>query len=190
MEKKDYFKTELSYIKDETYRNDAAYLISILPDYFFEVPASSTGKYHPAFASTKSGLVKHTKVAVRIAKELLDNNIIGTHSFNDNDKDLIIMALLLHDGFKSGKIKEKYTRFDHPILASNYVLENNELKEDEKKLIANMIASHMGEWNTSDYSDITLPLPSNKYERFVHMCDYLSAKKFLDVKFEQNEIVE
>lgn len=53
-----------------------------------------------------------------------------------------------------------------------------------------MIASHMGEWNTSDYSDITLPLPSNKYERFVHMCDYLSAKKFLDVKFEQNEIVE
>ena len=100
------------------------------------------------------------------------------------------MALLLHDGFKSGKIKEKYTKFDHPILASNYVLENNELKEDEKKSIANMIASHMGEWNTSDYSDITLPLPSNKYERFVHMCDYLSAKKFLDVKFEQNEIVE
>lgn len=186
----DVFKTEINYIKSVGHRKIIENLLNNLPDYFYKIPASSTGKYHPSFSLGDGGLVRHTKVAVRIAKELLDNNVIGTHSFNDNDKDLIIMALLLHDGFKSGKIKEKYTRFDHPILASNYVLENNELKEDEKKLIANMIASHMGEWNTSDYSDITLPLPSNKYERFVHMCDYLSAKKFLDVKFEQNEIVE
>lgn len=186
----DVFKTEINYIKSVEHRKIIENLLNNLPDYFYEIPASSTGKYHPSFSLGDGGLVRHTKVAVRIAKELLDNNVIGTHSFNNNDKDLIIMALLLHDGFKSGKIKEKYTRFDHPILASNYVLENNELKEDEKKLIANMIASHMGEWNTSDYSDITLPLPSNKYERFVHMCDYLSAKKFLDVKFEQNEIVE
>ena len=186
----DVFKTEISYIKDLEHKKIIENLLNNLPDYFYEIPASSTGKYHPSFSLGNMGLVRHTKVAVRIAKELLDNKTIGTHSFNDNDKDLIIMALLLHDGFKSGITKEKYTRFDHPILASNYVLENNELKEDEKKLIANMIASHMGEWNTSDYSDIVLPLPNNKYERFVHMCDYLSARKFLDVNFNQNEIVE
>lgn len=186
----DVFKTEINYIKDVEHKRIIENLLNNLPDYFYEIPASSTGKYHPSFSLGNGGLVRHTKVAVKIAKVLLDNDTIGTHSFNDNDKDLIIMALLLHDGFKSGVIKEKYTRFDHPILASNYVLECKDLKENEKKLIADMISCHMGEWNTSDYSDITLPLPNNKYQRFVHMCDFLSSKKFLDVKFIDNEIDE
>ena len=55
------------------------YLVNNLPDYFFEIPASSTGKYHPEFASTTHGLVKHTKLAVRIAYELLDNS--GLNNF-------------------------------------------------------------------------------------------------------------
>ena len=50
-------------------------LIELLPNYFFEVPASSTGKYHPEFALGDGGLIRHTKVAVRIAYELLNNNI-------------------------------------------------------------------------------------------------------------------
>ena len=29
----------------------------------------------------------------------------------------------------------------------------------------------------------------NKYQKFVHMCDYLASKKFLDIKFENNNIV-
>ena len=44
----------------------------------------------------------------------------------------------------------------------------------------------MGQWNKNNYSDINLPKPSNKYEFFVHMCDYLSSKKYLDVKFDEN----
>ena len=161
-----------------------------MPDYFFEIPASSTGKYHPKFASTNHGLLKHTKVAVRIAHELLANDSIGS-KFSDNEKDLIIMALILHDGFKSGDPKEEYTRFDHPLLVCQMIESHKEdltLTENEIKAITNMISSHMGPWN-QDYNGVeVLPVPSNKYQRFVHMCDFLASRKFLEVPFEKNEI--
>ena len=76
MEKTEVFKKELSYIKNHKFLNDIKVIISLLPDYFFEVPASSTGKYHPSFSLGDGGLVRHTKVAVRIAVELLNNNSV------------------------------------------------------------------------------------------------------------------
>ena len=48
----------------------------------------------------------------------------------------------------------------------------------------------MGEWNTNSYSNVVLPLPKDKFQRFVHMCDFLSSRKFLDVKFENDDIIE
>ena len=77
MNKIKYFSTEINYLNSDDNKKDLEYLINLLPDYFFTIPASSTGKYHPQFASTKHGLVKHTKVAVRIAYELLNNEIIN-----------------------------------------------------------------------------------------------------------------
>ena len=72
------FIKEIGYIKKERYRDNIKKLISYLPDYFFEIPASSTGKYHPHYALGEGGLVRHTKVAVRIAYELLNDESI-TH---------------------------------------------------------------------------------------------------------------
>ena len=56
------FEKEFNYIKNSSYKNDAMYLIDALPDYFFEVAAASTGKYHPKYAQGNGGLVRHTKV--------------------------------------------------------------------------------------------------------------------------------
>lgn len=189
MDKKDYFNREYSYIKSDKKREDLKFLVSNLPDYFFEIPASSTGKYHPEFASGVHGLIKHTKVAVRIAYELLNNE--GLNNFTDDEKDIIIMALVLHDGFKSGREKEKYTRFDHPLMASSYVKENKDnlsLSSGEIELLSNIISSHMGIWNKDYNGNEVLPKPKDKYQRFVHMCDYLSSKKFINVKFNDTDI--
>ena len=192
MNKKDVFKKELSYIKNDENRKNAEVLISLLPDYFFEIPASSTGKYHPSFSVGEGGLVRHTKAAVRIAYELLNNRTIGG-IFSDHEKDLIIVSILVHDGLKEGDPKQKFTVFDHPVLAANFVKQNkNELSwsDEDIDMISSMIESHMGEWNTNQYSSVVLPLPRNLYQKFVHMCDFLFSRKFLDVKFENNEIVE
>ncbi len=189
MEKIEYFNNEYSYIKDNKKREDVKYLVNKLPDYFFEIPASSTGKYHPSFASSENGLVKHTKVAVRIAKELLDNP--GLNNFKDNEKDIIIMAIILHDGCKSGIVKENYTRFDHPLIVSQFIKENRSslsLNDEEMELLIRVISSHMGIWNKDYNGNEILPIPKDKYQRFVHMCDYLSSKKFLDVKFDGIDI--
>lgn len=187
----DVFNKEYEYIKNDKYKDCAKKLVEILPDYFFEVEASSTGKYHPSFALNEGGLVRHTKVAVRIAKELLDNNSLD-HKFTDNEKDLIIISLLIHDGLKLGNPKEKYTRFDHPILIAEFIKENKDkllFNNEEIEFISMCVSSHMGEWNTNQYSNVILPLPNNKYQRFVHMCDFLASRKFLDVKFKDNDII-
>ena len=182
-----YYENEYKYINDEQKREDLKILVNLLPDYYFEIPASSTGKYHPKFAASNHGLVKHTKVAVRIAHELLVNEIIGT-KFSDNEKDLIIMALILHDGLKSGNPKEKYTRFDHPLLISKFIQENKDklkLDSDELRCLCNMIETHMGQWTIDPYTKKeVLPKPTTELQRFVHMCDYLSSKKFLDIEFD------
>ena len=192
MSKSEVFKKELSYIKNSKYVLCAKKAIELLPDYFFEIPASSTGKYHPAFAQGDGGLVRHTKVAVRMCYELSNNNSIG-YSFNSDEKDLMIIALILHDGLKSGNPKEKYTRADHPLLAASLVRDNKDLigfTDGETKFVSSVIESHMGEWNKDYNGNEILPIPKNKYQRFVHMCDFLASKKFIDVPFSGNDVVD
>ncbi len=192
MEKIDYFKREINYIKNESHQKDLIYLINNLPDYFFEIPASSTGKYHPDYARSEHGLVKHTKVVCRICYELLNNPIIGG-KYTDNEKDLLLIATLLHDGLKSGFDHEKYTRFDHPILAANYVrdnMDNLELSDEEIEFVAEAIETHMGPWTTDYNGEEVLSPPKTKYQNLVHMCDYLASKKFINVNFDENIDIE
>ena len=189
MNKSEFFKKELEYIKNEDIKESLLYMINVLPDYFFEIPASSTGKYHPNFAASNNGLIKHTKVAVRIAYELLNNPVIN--KFTDREKDLIIMSLILHDGLKSGINHEKYTKFDHPLLICDYIKDNRKnlkLTDEDIEEVCKMISSHMGPWNTDYNGNEILPKPKTSKERFVHMCDYLSSKKFLDVEFSDLDI--
>ncbi len=185
------FNNEINYIKSDKYKDNLKIILNLVPKYFYEIPASSTGKYHPSFALGNGGLVRHTKVAVRIAYELLQNN--STNNFTDNEKDLIIISLILHDSFKLGINKEKYTRFDHPLLVGKFLKENKvklSFSDNELNFICDGISSHMGEWNKDFDGNEILPLPKTKFQRFIHMCDYLSSKKFLDVKFDKsNNIV-
>ena len=185
--KTSYFEEEINYINDKDKKEDIKYLINLLPDYFFSIPASSTGKYHPKFAGTKNGLVKHTKAAVRIAHDLFIINDV----FTEEEKDLIIMALIMHDGLKKGLVEQEYTCFDHPLLVSELILKNaNNLKMDidSVRKMCSMIESHMGRWNTNKYSKVVLPIPSDKCGRFVHMCDYLASRSYLDIKFDKLKI--
>jgi len=191
MNKIEVFKKEIEYIKNNDIKESLIFMINILPDYFFEIPASSTGKYHPAFAASDHGLVKHTKVAVRIAYELLNNPSLN--KFTNREKDLIIMALILHDGLKSVLTHKRYKQLNHPTLIKNFVIENKdkiELSDNELELFGRVVESHMGPWNKDYDGNEVLPVPKTKCENFVHMCDYLSSKKFLNVNFSGNEIVD
>lgn len=189
---KEVFKTEIEFIKNENYRNNLNILLDLVPDYFYEVEASSTGKYHPKFALGEQGLIRHTKVAVRIGKEVLSLECMKDY-FSNKEKDLMLIALILHDSMKLGNPREKYTRFDHPLLAGKLIKENQvktTFTDIEVKFLINAIASHMGEWNTNAYSDVVLPKPRTKFQIFVHICDYLASRKFINVEFDENNNIK
>lgn len=182
------FDMELEYLKSDRIKKACLEMVKLLPDYFYEIPASSTGKYHPEYAQGEGGLLRHSKAAMRIGYELLQDPSIGD-KYTSDEKDLMLMALLIHDGLKSGNPKEKYTRFDHPILMAEYVMDNEEslgLEMEEIEFLYDVIKTHMGVW-TKDYNgNEVLEAPKTKYQNFVHMCDALASKKCILIPFDKN----
>ena len=151
----------------------------MLPDYFFEVAASSTGKYHPAYAIGVGGLVRHTLAAVEIANEMYRMDMYGKH-YSDEQKDLMLIALMLHDGWKHGPedTAGRYTVAEHPTVCADWVRNTEELAEmlaeEQLDFLCGCIASHMGQWST-DYKTgrEILPKPKTAAQKYVHMADTL-----------------
>lgn len=187
MEKEDkikVFQEQINSINNITIQNLVMEALNNVNDEFFKAPASSTGKYHPEYSLGEGGLVRHTISAVWFANTLweLEQNKIN----NENwlyERDLIIASLILHDTCKSGiNFENKYTVHDHPLLVKDLITVDDEDKKSTWNEINEIISSHMGEWSTNKMSNITLPKPTTKLQRFVHMCDFLSSRKDLDLK--------
>lgn len=188
MNKVEMFSVEINYIKNADLKESLKLIVDQLPDYFFYEAASSTGKYHPKYALGDGGLLRHSKVATKIGLELLNNPLIGS-KYSPREKDMLLLSLLVHDGLKRGLTEEKYTRVDHPILMANFILDNYQtfkLNLEDAKFISDVIKTHMGPYNTDFNGNVVLETPKNKYQSFVHMCDYLASRKCLEVPFDEN----
>lgn len=206
MNKLYYFNNEINLIKDERIQNFLKGAILDIPEYFFEAPASSSGKHHPRFALGKGGLLRHTKAAVQIAKDLL--SLEKYSCLTDNEKDLIVCALVLHDTRKSGdncdkvvlasgeqgEIYESKTLPLHPKLAALAICSNKEnfskLSREEGAFLLNGITSHMGQWNTTKEGKVILPKPNNLSRELIHICDYLASRKAINFNFDdQSDLI-
>ena len=98
MKKANELKNELEKIVSPHNKNAVTkFLEEVVPDYFWHVPASSTGKYHPNFAQGEGGLVRHTKAAMCVAEELL-----RLEEFMYANRDIVYAAIIIHDCFKYG----------------------------------------------------------------------------------------
>ena len=137
----------------------------------------------------------HTKAVAEKIADKLDADIfeiIPEDKYTSDEKDLMLMGLLLHDGLKLGKKESKYTQFDHPILMANFIEEEKEhleLTDQERKLLCDMIKTHMGPW-TQDYQGReVLEKPKTKYQNFVHMCDFLASRKCILIPFDEEDCI-
>lgn len=189
IDKSKVFADEISCIEDDSVREFTQKAVEILPDYFFTVPASSTGKYHPRYALGDGGLVRHVKAAARIAIDLLNLDCFK-QKFDEETRSALISAVILHDGCKSGNPGGKYTAFDHPLIVVD-LLEHSDVKNLVERSVFDKIclaiSSHMGQWSHSDRSSVVLPVPISEEQIFVHMCDYLASRKYLIYENENGE---
>lgn len=184
--------TVLSTIKNDDIREFAEVLLDGMPDYIWHVGASSTGKYHPAYSLGEGGLMRHQIAATRFLNFFLELEQYNA-KFTDREMDLMRVAILIHDGRKSGEQddydRSKFTKFDHPIQMANIVrsYDGKYLNHDEIELVATCISSHMGQWSTDRKSSVVLPKPMNIYQEFIHLADYLASRKDLTMAFDSLE---
>jgi hypothetical protein len=182
MGKSQVFEQELNLIQDDNIREFTRQMLDVLPDYFYEMAASTTGKYHPLYALGVGGLVRHTKGAIWIAYELYRCDTC-TGKFSDLEKDIMLASLHLHDGRKKGDGKQAFTTKGHPLEVVQFCDEQNDIKNLISKeiydAIMDNIKSHMGQWDEKGM----LPRPQTAMQRFVHMCDYLASRKCLELNF-------
>lgn len=183
MKKSNVFNNQLALIENQKLRNLVEKVLEAAPDYFYTMPASTTGKYHPEYSLGEGGLVRHTKAAVKIADCLLG---LEMYSKLKAFKDQIIAALILHDSVKKGRDGSQWTSTTHPLDAADLFVEVSNKdgmnKVEDVEMIVGMIQSHMGQWNTDRNGREVLPKPETQIQKFVHQCDYLASRKFITVE--------
>lgn len=186
-EKSNLFEPLLETFENPDIKAFARACIHTIPNYFWDVGASSTGKYHPKYALGDLGLARHTCAVVRFLNHIFSIDCYR-NDFTARERDLLRVAGLMHDSRKSGSdadfMKNKYTRFQHPILAADVVRKQKGLlPEEEIALVADTIEAHMGQWNKDWRSGTVLPLPKTKYQKILHLADYLASRKDIEVLF-------
>lgn len=184
---------EIKTIRDYNTMTFASQLLDVIPEYFFTVPASSSGKYHPENDLGEGGLVRHSISVKRILEHLLV--LEGYFTFTNKEKELLKVAALFHDCMKSGTQSDyeanEHTKFLHPIFASAFILvqaATTSFSYDDAMFIADAIASHMGQWNTSNRESGSLPTPVSDAQKILHLADYMSSRKDINMKLEKPEI--
>jgi hypothetical protein len=180
------FTSELRMIKDDKIRQFVIDVFEELcPDYFWTVPCSTSGKYHPQFALGKGGLVRHVKSAVWWGIEL--SRALEMEQYHDE----MVAALLLHDLIKNGKgldangyPLERGVTGTHGVTLANKI-NNKSLDHEliscppEIEIILTGIASHMGIWTTSveDRPENLIENGHKAFAKLIHLADYCASRK-------------
>jgi len=188
------FKSELQCIQNPFYLNIVVEALHRVPDYFWFVPASASGKYHPKSSLGIGGLVRHVKSVFWIGEELLAHPLYAP--FTEDEKDEIRVAILLHDVCKQGVENDgSHTVPEHPLLVRKalHVFDNMVYTDDLEgtmkasadveawNRICDLIETHMGIWTKDKEGNEILDVPKTKAQLFVHQCDFLASRKIIEV---------
>lgn len=185
------FEKEIIYIETEDIKEFFKKAITLVPDYFFEVPASSSGKFHSVLECSFGGLVYHTRAVAKVA-----NYLVNLQQYKSKltkiEKDCVICAALLHDCLKHGEEnKTGFSVHQHPVLASEFIKSDARLggilTQDVRDIIADAVASHSGEWTTNKRSKIVLPSPQNLVQELVHTSDYIASRGDIHILFDDED---
>ena len=152
----------------------------LIPDYWFEMPASTTSKYHSKQQCvTPGGQVIHCLLFKSILEHLLRLRYFKEKFDTPEIRDCLRCAPLLHDAFKKGLNNSRYTVADHPLIAAKFVMDTkveHDIEPMFKKYIAGLCEGHSGEWNKNRGGQVIMKYPENDGEFLIHFCDILSSR--------------
>lgn len=190
MKVEEIFTRELATMHSEKIRNFVIKCFDELcPDYFWTVPCSTTGKYHPQISLGEGGLVRHVKLAIWWGFHLI--TALGmTSEFSDISQYLLIdevtATLLLHDLIKNGKgldlngrPLESGVTGTHGVTLAKKLLDTDTPNIDSYGRIIAGIAGHMGVWTTDPaYQPNNMEDPVKRvFAQLIHLADYCASRK-------------
>ncbi|MFH1552136.1 MAG: DUF2779 domain-containing protein [Candidatus Omnitrophota bacterium] len=186
------FEKELAEIKDEEVREFAIDALKLAPDYVWESPSSTSGKYHPEDETRAGGLVLHTQRVFEAASKIADE-----YKLSSDERDRLLVASLFHDMAKYGHTDEIYnhlpSRWEHYRLHPQLVRTmTGGLKKKYEKMkfkkkkgnttnvyeevevyeeIIGLVERHEGAWSREGYE------PETDLQRMMHIADYSVARR-------------
>jgi hypothetical protein len=127
---------EVGQIDDPSIRLFVTKALEQVPSYFWHVPASASGRFHPLDTLGEGGLVLHTKRVVYLATE-----IAKIFKIDEAKLDVLRAAAILHDSFKNGLVDEDRTEADHPLIVRHQLKDMPRKPLEWSLHIADFIAS-------------------------------------------------
>jgi hypothetical protein len=131
------------------------------PDYFWQKPTSSSGKYHSPDERGKHGNLLHTK-RVFAAYCNLSESYLEAHKITEWQREAGKAAALLHDMMKYGwpSSGNEHTVNDHDIIAAEVARHIGDCPNE----VYLLIHSHMGSWAEG-------MMPQNERQWLLHFAD-------------------
>ncbi len=155
------------------FREYAEDMEKLMPSNIFYLPASSSGKYHNKQQNDMCGQMMHVSLALAILNHLLKLETNRNAFPYPEQRDALRCAVIFHDAWKYGTDRlSEHTDSDHPYLSSQwikYAETEHDIPDEYKDAIANMCASHMGEWGKVK--------PNTLGSVLIHECDYIASRK-------------
>ena len=157
---------EIDAIYDEELRNCVIRtFLDGCPDYFWERPTSSTGKYHSPDERGKYGNLIHTK-RVFAAYCNLSESYLQAHKITERQREAGKAAALLHDMMKYGwpSDNNEHTVNNHDVIAAEVARHIGDCPNE----VYLLIHGHMGSWGEG-------MMPENERQWLLHLADKSAA---------------
>lgn len=153
----------LNLIEDVELREETARVTAAAPEYFWRVPASTSGYHHP-LCQGERGLWAHTLMVSTVLERLADSYVQQGH-LSRRDVDLARSAAILHDQRKNGPpdVPSDSSVSNHDVLMANVASD-----EGLPSGVVDAVAAHMGPWYDG-------PQPSTPLEELVHNADMVAS---------------
>lgn len=174
---------EINLIEDQGIHSFIRSALYRAPDYFWIIPSSFSGKYHPPDERSTAGNVLHTKRVVRLVKY-----IAVSQDRSEWESDVLVAAALLHDVLKGARLKDGTVNYDpmHAYTVDRFIdwvrksdetstTEVNSsslwIEDETVATILRLVRCHMGRW-----SPIPETIPATDMDWTLHLADMIASK--------------